>query len=120
MPGRVFLAKVIVSALGIATLLVVGFTLSGAQASGQRPGPTVIPSNLGSAPQTNGLFRLLVTVKVNYRPEGNLSPQDVQVQRAAIQTAQNSLLSTLAGRRYNLIAQYQIFPIVALETDAAT
>jgi hypothetical protein len=72
------------------------------------------------SPQENGLFRVLVTLNADFRPEGTLSPGAHAVQRKGIRSAQQTLLSRLAGKQHKVIAAYDVFPVIAMEVDAAT
>jgi subtilisin family serine protease len=64
-----------------------------------------------------GTVRLLVTLNVPFTPEGNLSNTQKQAQRNTIQQTQNALLSRMQGLKYELIANYRLFPITALNAD---
>ncbi|HXG51349.1 MAG TPA: hypothetical protein VNN77_08105 [candidate division Zixibacteria bacterium] len=66
---------------------------------------------------------LLVLVGLNigiqWRREELLAPEGLERQRAAIKSAQDSLLRELTGTRYRIVRVYRSIPAIALELDAA-
>lgn len=67
----------------------------------------------------NDTVRVIVGVRANFTPEGYLTPAQRQSQRAAIQFAQDRLLSLLAQFQISNVVRYQTVPYVALNVDTA-
>jgi hypothetical protein len=65
--------------------------------------------------KASGTVLVLVGLKVSWRPEAKLSPEDVLAQRQLITSAQKSLLGELAGKAYKVTRLYSTIPGVALE-----
>ena len=108
--------------MGAAVLLLglfAGFAADLAHAA-ERGAPGARPSTLVRMVRDDGLTRVLVTLNTAFQPEGRLGGGQSALQRFNIRTAQQSVLARLAGRSHNLIATYEIFPVIALEADAAT
>jgi subtilisin family serine protease len=72
------------------------------------------------APQGDELARVLVTLKTDYRPEGALAAGAHAVQRKAIRSAQQDLLARIPTTGHRVISAYEVFPVIAMEADAAT
>jgi uncharacterized repeat protein (TIGR02543 family)/uncharacterized repeat protein (TIGR01451 family) len=89
-------------------------TLAWDTRGGGTPPPTAIQ------PQDDGTYRVLVTLRTDVRPDAALSASERGLQRAAIRAAQQSLLARLNASGHRLIAAYEVFPVIALEVDAAT
>ena len=107
-----------------AAVLLLGF-LAGLAAdpvySAERNGPPgARPSTLVRMVRDDGLTRVLVTLNTGFQPDGVLSGGQAALQRSNIRAAQQSVLARLRGRAHNLIAAYEVFPVIALEADAAT
>lgn len=79
-------------------------------------GPHAHASLLADA-RANGSVGVIVTLAVDYRPEAELSRDDVTAQRRAIAEAQDRLLASLRGSRYTVAARYRSLPQIALRVD---
>jgi subtilisin family serine protease len=82
--------------------------------SGGKP-PRDVSALLGKMGQS-GSVRVIVGLNMAYQADANLSPAAAQLQQAAIQNAQQGLLSILAGQ-FNVTARYTYVPFIALEVD---
>lgn len=84
-------------------------------------GSSAVPSpyrSLVDAARERGTVRVIVTLAIPWRPEGELSGQDaVQRQRAEIEAAQRRLLDELKPFKVELIEQYRRLPQLALAVD---
>lgn len=70
--------------------------------------------------QQQGMVRIIVGVKANHQPEGELaSLQAVEEQRAAIAQAQQSFLEHLASYNPDTVKRFETIPFLALEVDQA-
>jgi hypothetical protein len=65
--------------------------------------------------QEKGRVRVLVLLNMPWKSEGELNKDEVLVQRQAIASIQNRILSELAGTTHRLIRQYTMTPSIALE-----
>ncbi|WP_162907712.1 hypothetical protein [Allorhizocola rhizosphaerae] len=82
----------------------------------------VIPSpyrSLVDAARERGSVRVIVTLAIPYRPEGELPQDAVQKQRAEIEAAQRRLLDELKPFKVELNRQYNRLPQLALTVDEA-
>lgn len=86
-------------------------------------GSNTIPSpyrSLVDGAREKGSVRVIVTLSIPWRPEGELPDQDaVQRQRAEIETAQRRLLDELKPFKVELDRQYERLPQLALTVDEA-
>jgi len=64
-----------------------------------------------------GSVRLLVTLNTPFSPEGGMSGAQKQSQRAAIKQSENAFLAKLQGFKHDVIATYDLFPIIAMNAD---
>lgn len=68
----------------------------------------------------DGTVRLIVTLKVAFKPEGALAgARAVRRQRRSIEGAQRQLLRRLAGHNIDSIKRFETVPALALAADAA-
>ncbi|MBA2606268.1 MAG: S8 family serine peptidase, partial [Acidobacteria bacterium] len=72
-----------------------------------------------SAKQT-GAVRVIVGLKSDFKPEGNMSRPEVSNQRFDIKRAQGDFLKRFQSLRVTQVKQFEYIPFVAFETDAAT
>src|SRR5207244_6200603 len=83
--------------------------------------PIVIAQNKKADPrlfekaQRDGVVRVIVSLNVTVKPEGELDQRSVQAQRNAIAMAQNKLSGELLGRKYKEIRRFITVPGLALE-----
>jgi subtilisin family serine protease len=113
------------SSSGAIALLLVGAILLGSPLPAQSPVPSsrLLPAKdrlagLANKAQIEGKVRVIVGLDVAFTPEGRLDARSVTGQREAIEAAQNSLMSSLAGTGALLLAKFEFIPYVALEVDA--
>lgn len=89
------------------------------QPSPQPPVPSPYRSLVDTA-RERGSVRVIVTLAIPYRPEGELPNDDaVQRQRAEIETAQRRLLDELRPFKAQSVTQYRRLPQLALIVDEA-
>jgi len=75
---------------------------------------------LVSQAQTKGTVRVIVGLRVGFQPEGKLAnPRALQTQRAAIERAQNTLLSMMSSHKIESVKRFAFIPYMAMEADAA-
>jgi hypothetical protein len=74
-----------------------------------------------ATPGAGEQVRVIVTLKVPFQPEGELSPAAVQAQRAAIKAAQDGVLAELAraGAPATGVTRFESTPGMALTTTPA-
>jgi uncharacterized repeat protein (TIGR01451 family) len=84
------------------------------------PAPPSAPASSTPSPQDDGLYRVLVKLKTGFTPEGGLTASAAALQRATIRSAQQRVLGRLNSQSHRVIAAYEIFPVIAMEVDAAT
>ncbi len=72
-----------------------------------------------SAKQT-GTVRVIIGLKSDFKPEGNMSRPQASLQRFDIKQAQTAFLSRFQSLRVAQVKQFEYIPFVAFETDAAT
>jgi subtilisin len=119
------LKRIRFSRIVLTIVVMIGFALSWAagtansRAAGES-GATERYSALIARAGSIGTVRLMLTLNMPFTPEGRLSASQKQSQRASIKRAQNALLSRLQGMKYDLIATYDLFPVVALNADQTT
>jgi subtilisin family serine protease len=110
--------RLLISAL-ISAFVLVWVTGTAAPVSASGLGQTTRFSELYQKSQQNGKLRLIVTLNTGFQPEGNLSASARASQRATIKQAQTRFLNTLTTVSYDLIASYDLMPIVALMGDSS-
>jgi len=68
----------------------------------------------------SGSARVIVELRLTteFAPEGGLSEADMQLQRAAIATAQRAVVAALAASDARVVREYRSLPFLALEIDA--
>ncbi len=76
------------------------------------------PGLLHQATQT-GSVRVIVTLRLPTRPEGQLGPADAARQQESIAALQGTVLAALQGVRARAVRRFRHIPYLALETDAA-
>jgi subtilisin family serine protease len=99
----------------------------GAQAQAWRSAPESqqfgLPSTQGAASPAavaGGRKRVIVRLRIPFQPEGQLGRVSaVQSQRAAIDRAQDALMSRLANQDVTRLHTYRYIPYIALEVDDA-
>jgi subtilisin len=67
----------------------------------------------------NGSSRVIVGLRSEFRPEGELSAKSLARQRGAIREAQNDLLNELSGHYVAEVKNFDFIPFIAFEADAA-
>ncbi|MEM7134235.1 MAG: S8 family serine peptidase [Chloroflexota bacterium] len=73
-----------------------------------------------SQSQTTSTKRIVVTLDVDFVPEGDLgSTAAVRQQRSAINSAQNSVFSAMNGQNASLVAKFKYIPAITMEVDEA-
>lgn len=77
------------------------------------------PTGLRAQVLRQGHVRVIATLNVAYRPEGQLTIAEAATQRANIGGATTRVLSNLAGTNYVLNAAFEVYPFVGLTVDAA-
>lgn len=76
-------------------------------------------SGLMARAEASGSVRVIVGVRTAFLPEGALRAQaDVQVQRAAIQQAQENLLLGMSAFGASAVKKFEYIPFLAMEVDA--
>ena len=79
----------------------------------------IVPEALYDKASREGSVRVIVQLRVNARPEGELaSPEAVTSQRQAIAAAQSVVLRELAGTSYRAVRTYETIPFLALEVSS--
>ncbi len=88
--------------------------------------PTATPMPLSSqyaallsAVRARGIIRVIISLSVNFQPEGLLSPQGVQAQQAVIAQAQQNVMTALSGFNAVLLSQSDqwVVPGIAYQVD---
>lgn len=69
--------------------------------------------------QIEGSVRVIVGLRVPFKPEGELDPEDARAQRKAIARAQDALLARLSPYVVNSIRKFEAIPFIALTVDTA-
>ena len=118
----------------VLSALVCGVVAAGSPAACTSPSPQSQPSqspavndpvptpyrSLVDAARQRGTVRVIVTLAITWRPEGELPNQDaVQRQHAEIEAAQRRLLDELKPFNAQLVEQYRRLPQLALTVDEA-
>ncbi len=120
-------------ALAIVPLIVAALTLYGFSTSRaydgdeEKRGPTLHalanaasdPAALRAQVEKRGKLRVIATLNVAYRPEGQISGAEAALQRTTIRTATARVLSSLAGTNHTLNASFEIYPFIGVTVDPA-
>jgi subtilisin family serine protease len=75
---------------------------------------------LRTVAQERGHSRVIVGLKADFEPEGNLTNGERLAQRAGIQNAQTTLLRQLDASAVEVIRRFQFIPFIALRVDTDT
>ncbi|BCX03438.1 MAG: hypothetical protein KatS3mg053_1376 [Candidatus Roseilinea sp.] len=112
----------------VAALMLSGLSLSLADDGGEEEKGRMIaparnpaasdPTALRAQVSQRGRLRVIATLNVNYRPEGQLAGAEATAQRAAIRATTARVLSRLAGANYTLNAEFEVYPFIGLTVDA--
>jgi hypothetical protein len=62
-----------------------------------------------------GVARVIVLLKMQWKSEGNLSKDEVSLQRRAMALTKNRVLSRLTGTTHKLVREYPASPGIVLE-----
>jgi subtilisin family serine protease len=90
-------------------------TLAAAQ-----PAPSAAIDALASRAAADGSVKVIVQLNLRAQVDAQLGNEARQVQRLAIQTAQNQVLSGLASAATRVKHRYETVPAMALQVDAQT
>jgi len=74
--------------------------------------------NLMRKARADGAVRIIVGLKVSFRPEGERSASEVRIQRASIKQAQAEVLRSLGSAKVGNLRQFDYVPYLAMEVDA--
>jgi hypothetical protein len=85
-----------------------------------RPRNEAVWDDVEKRAQEQGTVPLLVTLDVDTRPEGYLTPRERSAQRETIATAREQLLAELAGTGYENVRGFDVIPVVALDATPRT
>jgi subtilisin family serine protease len=86
----------------------------------QKPGLSSTRGAESLTTEAGARKRVIVKLRIAFKPEGLLDGVSaVQSQRAAIDQAQNALMSRLSNQNITHIYTYEYIPYIALEVDAA-
>ncbi|MGE5302048.1 MAG: hypothetical protein ACM3TN_01885 [Alphaproteobacteria bacterium] len=81
-------------------------------------GSEKVPSEVIAQADHNDATPVLVGLRVPWQREDTLSEQAVALQRQAIHSVQDQLLSELSGTTYKVVRRYDVIPALALEVGA--
>jgi hypothetical protein len=82
------------------------------------PNETIVPDALRQKAYDEGTVRVIVQLRLNTLPEGELSSADaVASQRRAIASAQSAVLTELAGTSYRVMRIFETIPFLALDVS---
>lgn len=76
-----------------------------------------VPQQVWQKAQEKGVVRVIVQLDLLWQPEGKLSQEVALIQQETIATAQNHLLTDLAGTRHKIGRQFKTIPGIALEVE---
>lgn len=76
---------------------------------------TKVPREVWRTVQEKGVARVIVLLNMQWESEGNLTKDEVSLQRRAIILAKNRLLSQLTGTTHKLVREYTASPGIVLE-----
>lgn len=87
-------------------------------------GAAVVTGNCAAHPlraeaRRTGALRVLVRLRVELRPEGELTAAEMAAQRARLQAVQQRVLDRLAGTAHTVLRRYTLLPMLALRVDEA-
>jgi hypothetical protein len=85
-----------------------------------RPRDDAVWDDLEEKAQRNGTVPLLVTLDVETRPEGYLSPGERAAQRTRIVEARKTLFADLQETGYENARGFDVIPVVALDATPRT
>ncbi len=77
-----------------------------------------IPPELSAQTANNEVVPVLVGLNVPWQREDTLSEDAIVLQRRAINSVQDQLLSELSGTKYKIVRRYDVIPGLALEVGA--
>lgn len=80
--------------------------------------PTADFDKLAAVASKDGVVRVIVTFRLAYTPEGILSAQQSQAQRASIAQARTAVIAALSGTDYQVTHEYASVPSIALSMTA--
>ncbi len=113
--------------VGIAVVLTFKLGSSEAQTlSGKQPSPTPTPVavdlnetflRLREIASEKGSLRVIVGLKMNFRPEGELTSAQRRRQRSQIARLQNNFIERHGLRRTKLITRFAYIPSLTVEAD---
>lgn len=69
--------------------------------------------------QTNGHIDIIVGLKIQFQPEGQLNTVQASSQQAVIMQAQQGLITRMSAYNTHLYTQYRTIPFIALNVDEA-
>jgi subtilisin len=76
---------------------------------------------LAAKAQAEGNVRVIVTLRANFQPEGNLPKQAIEAQRQRIERAQGNIVTRSRARgRMERVHRFETVPMFAAEVDAAS
>ncbi|MFC1464703.1 MAG: S8 family serine peptidase [Candidatus Brachytrichaceae bacterium NZ_4S206] len=75
------------------------------------------PTTLRAQVSQRGRLRVIATLNVNYRPEGQLAGAEATAQRATIRATTARVLSRLAGADYTVNATFEVYPFLGVTVD---
>jgi hypothetical protein len=77
-----------------------------------------IPAEVIAQTANNAAVPVLVGLSVPWQRESTLSEDAISIQRQAIHSVQDQLLSELSGTTYRIVRRYDVIPGLALEVSA--
>lgn len=77
-----------------------------------------IPAEVIAQTANDNMVPVLVGLKVPWQREDTLSEEAITLQRQAIHSVQDQLLSELSGTKYKVVRRYDVIPALALELGA--
>ncbi len=113
--------------VGIAIVFTCKFGSSEAQTvSGKQPSPTPTPvavdldetfNRLRAIAAEKGTLRVIVGLKMNFRPDGELTRVQRRRQRSQISQLQNNFIKRHGFRRTKVITRFDYIPFLTVEVD---
>jgi hypothetical protein len=99
-------------------ILYAAFAASLLSANAAAAEPDKVPAEIIAQTADDGAVPVLVGLKVPWQRESTLSEEAISIQRQAVHTVQDQLLSELSGTKYKLVRRYDVIPGLALEVGA--